>query len=49
LPKLIALKYQGMGHAVAELRPVKRIREAFVGFQERLYSSLDRDVSESQG
>jgi len=37
LPKLIELKYQGVGDAVAELGPVQRIREVFVGFQQHLY------------
>lgn len=37
LPQLIALKYHSMGDAVAELGPVNRIREVFVGFQRYLY------------
>ena len=38
LPQLIELKYHGVGDAVAELGNVARIRDVFIGFQQRLYS-----------
>jgi type I restriction enzyme R subunit len=38
LPALLQLKYRGVSDAARELGGVKRIREAFVGFQQQLYS-----------
>jgi type I restriction enzyme R subunit len=37
LPQLIELKYQTPTDAIAELGSVENIREAFIGFQSRLY------------
>ncbi len=37
LPHLIELKYHSVKDAVADLGPVRNIREIFVGFQRRLY------------
>ena len=37
LPQLIALRYQTVSDAVAELGQVSEIRETFVGFQKHLY------------
>ena len=37
LPHLIELKYNTVSDAIAELGPVKNIREVFVGFQRHLY------------
>ena len=37
LPQLIELKYQTPTDAIAELGSVENIREAFIGFQARLY------------
>lgn len=38
LPDLLALKYQAINDAVAELGPVVGIRDVFIGFQEHLYA-----------
>jgi type I restriction enzyme, R subunit len=38
LPQLITLKYHSLGDAVADLGPVNRIHEVFVGFQQYLYA-----------
>jgi type I restriction enzyme R subunit len=38
LPALLQLKYQAVGDAARELGGVQRIRDAFVGFQQQLYS-----------
>ena len=37
LPHLVELKYNTVSDAVAELGPVKNIRDDFVGFQRHLY------------
>jgi len=37
LPHLIELKYNTVSDAIAELGPVKNIREVFTGFQRYLY------------
>ncbi|KHK03913.1 EcoAI/FtnUII family type I restriction enzme subunit R [Desulfovibrio sp. TomC] len=42
LPGFIELKYHSMSDAVAELGSVGGIREVFVGFQEHLYSTVQR-------
>jgi len=42
LPNLLELKYQAIADAKRELGDIKSIREAFIGFQEHLYS--DRAV-----
>lgn len=39
LPSLIDLKYNTASDAVAEMGSARRIREVFIGFQERLYLS----------
>jgi type I restriction enzyme, R subunit len=38
LPSLLTLKYHDLSDAVADLGSVPAIRQAFIGFQPRLYS-----------
>jgi type I restriction enzyme R subunit len=40
LPDLLALKYESVGDAVAELGSVAEIRDVFIGFQEHLYAPI---------
>jgi type I restriction enzyme R subunit len=39
LPNLLELKYKAIADAKRELGEIKSIREAFIGFQEYLYSN----------
>lgn len=39
LPDLLELKYKAIADAKRELGEIKSIRDAFIGFQERLYRS----------
>ncbi|NEN23266.1 hypothetical protein G3O08_07110 [Cryomorpha ignava] len=39
LPKILELRYKSVSDAKNELGSIKHIREAFIGFQERIYAS----------